>query len=77
MDRARQVLKDVHYCNDPYDAARDADCLVIVTEWEEFKKLDLARIRSLLKVPAIADGRNIFDPGKMKELGFIYQGIGR
>ncbi|MDQ7799491.1 MAG: UDP-glucose/GDP-mannose dehydrogenase family protein [Candidatus Edwardsbacteria bacterium] len=77
MDRARQVLKDVHYCNDPYDAARDADCLVIVTEWEEFKELDLARIKSLLKVPAIADGRNIFDPGKMKELGFIYRGIGR
>ncbi|MDP2808032.1 MAG: UDP-glucose/GDP-mannose dehydrogenase family protein [bacterium] len=77
MDRARQVLKDVQYCENPYDVAKDADCLAIVTEWDEFKKLDLAKIKSLLKVPAIVDGRNIFDPQKMKELGFTYKGIGR
>jgi len=77
MERAKQVLKDVEYCNNPYDVAKDADCLVLVTEWDEFKKLDMARIKSLLKVPALADGRNIYDPEKMKELGFIYKGIGR
>ncbi len=77
MDRARQVLKNVQFCDNPYDTAQDADCLVIVTEWDEFKKLDLEKIKKLLKVPAIADGRNIFDPVKMKEMGFIYKGIGR
>jgi UDPglucose 6-dehydrogenase len=77
MDRAKQVLKDVEYCNDPYDVAKDADCLALVTEWDEFKKLDMAKMKSLLKVPALIDGRNIYDPAKMKELGFIYKGIGR
>jgi UDPglucose 6-dehydrogenase len=77
MDRARQVLTDVEYCKDPYDVAKDADCLAVVTEWDEFKKLDMAKVKSLLKVPALADGRNLYDSAKMKELGFIYRGIGR
>lgn len=77
MGRARQVLKSVVYCDNPYEVAKDADCLVLVTEWDEFKKLDMARIKSLLKVPALADGRNIYDPDKMKQLGFIYRSIGR
>jgi UDPglucose 6-dehydrogenase len=76
-ERAKALLKDVQYCKDPYEAAQDADCLAIVTEWDEFKKLDLNKIKALLKVPAIADGRNIFDPIKMKEMGFIYKGVGR
>jgi UDPglucose 6-dehydrogenase len=77
MERAKQVLREVEYCDNPYDVAKDADCLAVVTEWEEFKKLDMTRIKSLLKVPALADGRNLYDPAKMKELGFIYRGIGR
>lgn len=77
MDRAKQVLKDVEYCSNPYEVVKDADCLALVTEWDEFKKLDMAKVKSLLKVPALIDGRNIYDPAKMKELGFIYKGIGR
>lgn len=77
MERAKQVLKNVEYCSNPYDVAKEADCLVLVTEWDEFKKLDLARVKSLMKVPALADGRNLYDPARMKELGFIYRSIGR
>jgi UDPglucose 6-dehydrogenase len=77
MDRARQLLRDVEFCQDPYQAARDADCLAVVTEWEEFRNLDLPRLKGLMKIPAVADGRNIFDQAKMKELGFIYRGVGR
>ena len=77
MDRARQVLNDVQYCDSSYDVAQGADCLVLVTEWDEFRKLDMTRIKSLMKVPALADGRNLYDPARMKELGFIYRSIGR
>jgi UDPglucose 6-dehydrogenase len=78
MDVARRVLPEgVIYCSDPYDAARDCDALVLVTEWEEFRKLDLERIKDLLNYPIVIDGRNIFDPGTMAKLGFEYISIGR
>ncbi|MHB9155389.1 MAG: UDP binding domain-containing protein, partial [Endomicrobiales bacterium] len=67
----------VEYQKDAYETARGADCLVIVTEWAEFKDLDLKKLRKLLKHPLIIDGRNIFDPFTMEEMGFIYKGIGR
>jgi UDPglucose 6-dehydrogenase len=57
--------------------ARDSDCLVIVTEWNEFKELDFKKIRKLMKQPVIIDGRNIYDPAEMKKFGFTYAGIGR
>ncbi len=74
---AKGILKEVTYCKDSYDTANGCDALVILTEWEEFKKLDLKKIKRLMKAPIIVDGRNIFEPEKMKSLGFIYKSIGR
>lgn len=77
MERAKEILKDVEYCNNPYDAAKNAGALVIVTEWNEFKELDLKKIKSLLKHNLIVDGRNIYNPEEMKKQGFNYISIGR
>ena len=77
MKNAKRVLKDIQYCKGPYDVAKNSDCLVIVTEWNEFKELDFKKIKRLLKQPLIIDGRNIYDPKKMKRLGFKYLSIGR
>ncbi len=77
MDKAKGVLKNVEYGRDPYEVAKDSDALVIVTEWQEFQRIDLERIRDLMVNPVIVDGRNIYEPEKMKELGFIYRSIGR
>jgi UDPglucose 6-dehydrogenase len=74
---ARGIMKEVTYCKDPYDVANGCDALLILTEWEEFKRLDLSKIKKLMKAPILIDGRNIFEPEKMKHLGFIYKGIGR
>jgi UDPglucose 6-dehydrogenase len=63
--------------DDPYEMAKGCDALVVVTEWNEFKELDLERVKGLLKQPVIFDGRNIYDPVKMKALGFTYRGLGR
>lgn len=77
MPKARLILKNVTFCKDAYDASRQADCLLVVTEWDEFKEIDFKRIKKLLKRPVIIDGRNIYDPEELKEAGFIYAGIGR
>jgi UDPglucose 6-dehydrogenase len=77
QELARAIMPDLTYCNDPYEVAGDSDCLAVITEWDEFKKLDLKRIKELLKLPIIVDGRNIFDPKQMEEMGFIYRSIGR
>jgi UDPglucose 6-dehydrogenase len=74
---ARPLLPMVQIFNDPYQMASGCDALVVVTPWNEFKQLDLARIRQLLKTPVIYDGRNIYDPAMMRELGFVYRGVGR
>ncbi|MBM4168005.1 MAG: UDP-glucose/GDP-mannose dehydrogenase family protein [Ignavibacteria bacterium] len=75
---ARKVFGDsVLYCENNYDALADADALIVVTEWNEFRRPDLARMKSLMKSPVIIDGRNIYDPKKMIESGFTYYGIGR
>jgi len=74
---ARRILKEVTYCEDSYETANGCDALVILTEWEAFKKIDLKKIKRLMKAPIIVDGRNIFEPEKMKSLGFIYKSIGR
>ena len=60
-----------------YDLAEDCDALVLLTEWNEFKHLDLERIRDSMKKPVLLDGRNIYDPQIMQDLGFEYMGIGR
>ncbi|MFH1779292.1 MAG: UDP-glucose/GDP-mannose dehydrogenase family protein [Candidatus Omnitrophota bacterium] len=77
MVKAKTLLKDVKFCVDSYDAVKGADCAVIVTEWNEFKELNLAKLKKLLKQPVIVDGRNIYEPKKMRELGFRYYSIGR
>lgn len=78
MENTKKVFKDkIKYCQDAYDVARDSDALVITTEWQEFKDLDLLKIKSLMKKPIIFDGRNIFAQDKTKELGFRYVGVGR
>ena len=78
MDNARQVLPDgVTYCEDAYDAANGAEALVIATEWNEFRLLDLERIRQALASPVVVDLRNLYDPARMKDRGFVYTGVGR
>ena len=62
---------------DAYTACRDADVLVIMTEWNQFRMLDLNRVKELLRRPAIADLRNVYDPGPMRAAGFTYAGVGR
>jgi UDPglucose 6-dehydrogenase len=76
-DQARMVLKDVQYFDTPYEAFEGADVAAIVTEWEAFRALDLARIKSLMKTPAIADLRNIYRPAEMARHGFAYLAVGR
>jgi UDPglucose 6-dehydrogenase len=71
------VAKGVKFCKDAYDASRDSDCLVIATEWNEFKELDLKRIKKLMRQAVIVDGRNIYDAAAIKKLGFTYIGMGR
>ncbi len=70
-------FKGVKFCKDSYAAAHGADCVVIATEWSEFKELNLLKLKKLLRQPVIIDGRNIYEPKKMKELGFRYYCIGR
>lgn len=77
MGEAKKLLPSVKLCKSPYEVARGADCLVVLTEWNEFKELDFARIKKLLRQPLIIDGRNIYDPDLMSKLGFRYYGIGR
>ncbi len=77
MEKAKEILPEIEYCDNPYQAAEGADALVIITEWNEFKEMDLGRIKDLLNQPIILDGRNIYDPAKMEELGFTYKSVGR
>lgn len=77
MPGASALLPDVEMMPDPYTLAEGADALILVTEWNEFKHLDLARIKTVLRAPVFIDGRNIYDPQTMAALGFIYRGIGR
>jgi UDPglucose 6-dehydrogenase len=78
MERAKDVLKSqVEFASDAYAAAKGADALLILTEWEEFGALDLERLRGLVKYPIVLDGRNLYDPAVMVEHGFSYYSVGR
>jgi len=77
MERAKDVITGVEYGSSAYDVAEEADALILVTEWDEFKQLDLNRLRNAMHTPVFVDGRNMFEPKRMRELGFIYCGIGR
>jgi len=77
MQQARAELPDVAYCNDAYSCAKGADALVIVTEWEQFRALDLKRLKAELAQPVVVDLRNIYRPDEMAALGFAYESVGR
>ncbi|MBK9923824.1 MAG: UDP-glucose/GDP-mannose dehydrogenase family protein [Anaerolineales bacterium] len=77
MEVARPILPNVELCKDPYELAKGCDALIVVTEWNEFKQLDLDKLKDLLKTPVIFDGRNIYEPARMREIGFTYRAIGR
>jgi len=77
MGEAAHLLPKIKLCKDPYEVARGADCLAILTEWNEFKELNFPRVKKLMRQPLIVDGRNIYDPASMRKLGFRYLGVGR
>jgi UDPglucose 6-dehydrogenase len=77
MEVARPMLPNVDLCKNPYDVADGADAVIVVTEWNEFKQLDLEKVKESMKSPVIFDGRNIYDPVIMREMGFNYRAIGR
>jgi UDPglucose 6-dehydrogenase len=74
---ASKILPDIEYADDEYAAVTQADALIFMTEWNQFRALDMTRIRDLMNKPRIADLRNICDPHDMRELGFEYVGVGR
>jgi UDPglucose 6-dehydrogenase len=74
---ASQILKDVAMKDDPYGAAEGADALVIITEWDQFRALDLDRIKLLMTSPVLVDLRNIYQPHDMRARGFNYHSVGR
>lgn len=77
MENARRTLKNVEFCPDAYSVADGADALVLVTSWNEFKQLDLARVASSMRQKIFVDGRNIYEPERMAQIGFKYRGVGR
>jgi len=77
MPEAGRLFPRLRFCKDPYETARGADCLAILTDWNEFKELDFHRLKKLMRQPLIVDGRNIYDPQRMRKLGFRYVGVGR
>jgi UDPglucose 6-dehydrogenase len=77
VEEAKKELPDIEYASDEYDAINGADALVIITEWNQFRALDMEKVKNLLNQPKIADLRNIYEPQVMRELGFEYIGVGR
>jgi len=77
IDNTRKILPDLTYCYDEYETAQGSDALVIATEWNQFRNLDLLKMKKLLKSPILLDLRNLYNPEKVKSFGFIYEGAGR
>ena len=77
MEEAAHLLKDVEFASGPYDCVKGADAVAIVTEWDQFRALDLKRVKELLKAPIVVDLRNVYRPDEMRERGFTYVSIGR
>jgi UDPglucose 6-dehydrogenase len=77
MESARRLLTDVEYCEDEYEAARGSDGLVVVTEWNQFRRLDMDRLKQLMREPNIIDLRNLYEPETMRSAGFKYLAMGR
>lgn len=77
ISNAKKILKNVEFCRDSYSVAKGSDILIIMTEWNEFRQLDLQKIKSLMRKPILLDGRNIYDPQTASRIGFTYVGVGR
>ena len=77
MDNTKKILPNLTYCQDEYETAQGSDALVIATEWNQFRNLDLSKIKKLLTSPILLDLRNLYDPATLKSLGFTYEGVGR
>lgn len=77
MENSRKVLPGVTFCGDPYTVAEDCDCLLLLTEWPEFKDIDFVQIRDVMRQTVIFDGRNFLDAARLREIGFEYFGVGR
>ena len=77
MEEATKLIKNVKWVENPYEVANEASCIIILTDWQEFKELDLDKIKNAMKRPLIYDFRNIYNPDNMKKLGFEYYSIGR
>ena len=77
ISKAKEILDNVYFAKDAYDAAKNCDCLLIITEWNEFKELDFTKLKKVMQQPLIIDGRNLYDKEKLAKMGFTYIGIGR
>jgi UDPglucose 6-dehydrogenase len=77
IERARAIMPELDYRRSAQGVARGADAIVVVTEWNEFKQLDMLKLKRLMRRPVVVDGRNLYDPAEMRRLGFVYRGIGR
>jgi len=77
IENTREILPEITYCGNAYEVAAGAHALIVVTEWNEFKLLNLERVRGIMAAPVVFDGRNIYDPERMAQMGFSYYGVGR
>ena len=77
IEEAKAELKNIHFCSDPYDAVNGSDAVILMTEWNQFRNLDLERIKTLSNSPIFIDLRNVYDPKRMEQLGFRYVCLGR
>jgi UDPglucose 6-dehydrogenase len=77
MEQAKPLMRDVTFCEDPYSCAKGADALVIVTEWDAFRALDLDRLKEEMAAPVMVDLRNVYRPDEMRRRGFKYLSVGR
>ncbi|HAH32163.1 MAG TPA: UDP-glucose 6-dehydrogenase [Elusimicrobia bacterium] len=77
QENAKRAIKGIYFAGDPYDCVKGADCICLVTEWKEFAALDMKKVLAAVKHPILIDGRNLFDPAKMRELGWTYTSVGR
>lgn len=77
MPRVQALFPQVHFCRNAYEVAENADALALITEWNEFRQLNFERIRESMRQPNLFDGRNLYDPQRMRKLGFYYYGVGR
>jgi len=77
MDWAKRVMPYLELADNPYELVKDADAVIVLTPWNEFKNLDMDRIKSAMRTPVMIDGRNLYEPAEMKALGFIYSAMGR